>query len=255
MNLHDAVGNNKIDEFIKSLDGYTGSINAEKNGLTPLQVAVKKGNSDIVALLLERGANVNATAGNVPTPLQVALQQKPNVDMYVIGLLLENGADVNIVNEKCQTPLHLAVETDTPHVVALLLEKRPDANAKDSEGKTPLHRAILPDSNGVVVGLLLDGGANIHAEDKDGKTPLDLAIERKIDPIVNLLIRHKNFDVKHKNYNRYLEKAKAFEMKGLFDVNKVKVKKIREVDPASEVNRDIVAILKREAVIPFIRLT
>jgi len=167
---------------------------------------------------------------------------------------LENKADVNVVDKKRQTPLHLAAETDAPHVVALLLEKRPNANAKDDKCQTPLHRAI-PLGNSVVVGLLLDGGANIHAKDKNNKTPLDMAIACKFVPIVNLLIRHKNFHVKHRNYKHYRNSAGNVGIQELFDVSKVKVKKIREVDPTSEVNEDIVAILKREAVIPFIRLT
>lgn len=69
-------------------------------GRTPLHVAVKHGQVEIVKLLLHNGANVNAkdAAGLTPLLLVGYNNQDQEVFESVIHLLVESGADVNVKN-------------------------------------------------------------------------------------------------------------------------------------------------------------
>lgn len=115
------------------------------DGWTPLHMAVFFGHIDLVRLLLDAGADIDA--------------------------LSKNGQDL--------TPLHSALAN--PHharVGLLLIEKGADITLAQSDGYTPLHYAAANGTDDVVIHLLAMN-ANRSAKTKDGKTPLDLARERK----------------------------------------------------------------------------
>lgn len=65
------------------------------------------GNLDIVRLLVENGANVNACNGFLTSVLQWAIIRCPN-NVELIKILLDKGADVNHRNVGADTALLLA---------------------------------------------------------------------------------------------------------------------------------------------------
>ena len=112
--------------------------NAEQ---TPLHVAVKEGNVDMVQLLLRYGADPNFLDANGNTPLHVAVQKSK--DDALLFLLDHDLANPNTQNNKQQTPLHIAVARSSEENVRKLLDHPDiDPNITDAKGKTPVEIAI-----------------------------------------------------------------------------------------------------------------
>lgn len=60
------------------------------------------------------------------------------VNAEVVKLLLQHHADVNAINFRNQTPLHTCIEVGCAQTTYLLLHAGADVNAVDNMGKTPL---------------------------------------------------------------------------------------------------------------------
>lgn len=94
----------------------------------------------IAGFILRHGATVNEPRSpKGRTALMVACAYWCGVDM--VKLLVENGADVNAVSQDGTTALMLAAQSEKLDVVNYLLEHGADANKKNAAGKTALDLA------------------------------------------------------------------------------------------------------------------
>ncbi|CZR67067.1 uncharacterized protein PAC_16966 [Phialocephala subalpina] len=171
-------------EVVKLLLEKGANVNAAiEDGSTPLHRASMNGHLESVKLLLEKGANVNTATKDGSTPLHRASY---NGHLESVQLLLEKGANVNAATEDGLTPLHQASYNGHLESVKLLLEKGADVNAATRYRSTPLHRASY---NGHLetVQLLLEKGANVNAAIRDGLTPLDYASKNGHFEVIKLL--------------------------------------------------------------------
>jgi uncharacterized protein len=91
--------------------------------------ATYDGNTDVVKLLLGKGADVNARNNINGTALMLAA---PLGDPGTAKLLLEKGAEVNIRNDYGYTALMYmaASERNDPELIKALLAKRPRSMSK-----------------------------------------------------------------------------------------------------------------------------
>ena len=167
-------------------------------GETPLHRAVQSGSEQVVAQLLDEGANVDARDDDGG---ETALNWACWLNYPAIAkLLLLHGADTSIRNRRSMAPLHLAAMKGESEIVDMLLKAGADPMVRNKWRETPLHWAssdVGDDTetarNGrkAVVRLLLAAGADSNAKDADGNTPLDWAVRKGLEDIAEILRQHK----------------------------------------------------------------
>ncbi|XP_026472417.1 integrin-linked protein kinase-like [Ctenocephalides felis] len=108
----------------------------DDHGFSPLHWASKRGHKNLVDMLVQRGARINAT---------------------------NRGDDI---------PLHLAAAHGHHDIVTILLRERADVNFTNEHGNTALHYACFWGYEAIAEELVR-AGALVSLANKDGDTPLD----------------------------------------------------------------------------------
>ncbi|EQC26790.1 serine/threonine protein kinase [Saprolegnia diclina VS20] len=218
-----AVYSGDVDGVIAQLDDGVHPDCATEIGETALVLAVSRGHTRVVDLLLARGANTNLDTADGTSVLHVVVAQKRHAlletlvaaganvnarngrgdtplhaatrldDVALVEQLLASGADPNLLNDEKALPLHDAAGNgrDIQIVTALLARMRnvdqPYGNDGDNfAGATALYMAAMHD-HAAVVDLLLNAGANVNA-DAVGESPLFTASSRGHADVVRKLL-------------------------------------------------------------------
>ena len=132
----------------------------------------------LAQMLLDKGAHADAKILTGRTPLFDTILAGHG---EVVALLLNKGADVNATMPgNGKTPLYYAIFTGRPAIVKQLLDHGAFVNQVMNKGKnqgmTSLHHAAKSNTDPVrITQMLLDRGADIFARNKAGQTPEDIA--------------------------------------------------------------------------------
>lgn len=92
----------------------------------------------------------------------------------VVSVLLQKGAQINMTGKRGETALYLAASKGNTEVVKLLAAQGADLDRASSDGKTPLHRATMAGHAETVI-TLLEAGADPSITDRSRRTALDIA--------------------------------------------------------------------------------
>lgn len=175
--------------------------------------AIKNHDYNAVKNFLDNGTNINEMRELGITPLMDAVQfVSKSDDIEIIKLLIDRGANVNAVDEDNRSPLFFVEGNESSAIIKLLCnaDVNPDiqANYISQKGHTALiyyiekygtRKKINEKSEGnnletllqeiqvLVETLVEDTGFDLHVKNGRGKTAYDLAIQHKLDNVVNYL--------------------------------------------------------------------
>ncbi|MDR2807022.1 MAG: ankyrin repeat domain-containing protein [Puniceicoccales bacterium] len=182
---------------IEALINAGVDINAKnRDGFTPLHLALIDNHPEIVKFLLERpeiNINIRTDAlDGTPLHLAVIFDNPPEI---VKLLLARPEIDINAIDIFGGTLLHMAAESDKIEIVEFLLKQSEmDINAKDGYGDTPLHSAARSGNFEIVEFLLRQPKIDINIRNNSGKTSLHLAAGYGHSEIVELLLGQPEID-------------------------------------------------------------
>jgi len=160
-----------------------------QSGRTALHLAAAGGHAEVVEVLANLGAEIDATDPNGRTPLALAAE---NGREEVVKLLLAFEADLQHVDGTGRTPLLLASAVGTFETVRLLVDAGADVNVADRSGTTPLLWSA-GSGDARAVELLLSAGANADASDRiTGDTAFLRAARRGRFDALRALFLHGN---------------------------------------------------------------
>ena len=175
---------------VRSLLQKKADVNAPQvDGTTALHWAVRYDDLDTADLLIRSGARVSTANREGVTPLQLAAM---NGSASMIDKLLKAGADANAaLTPSGDTALMMAARTGTPEAITVLLEAGANVNAKESWGGTTALMWAASEQHAAAVKLLLDHGADVNARSNfvaaangrgfEGRTPAAPKAEQKVE--------------------------------------------------------------------------
>ncbi len=187
--LREAIRIREIDRVQYHLKNNPDLIHTkDKDGLSLLHIACLTfiEETELVKMLLEKGANVNARDDRGTVPIQLAAMTGKE---KVFDFLLAHNADPLVCNESNVSSLHTSSLTANKHIAKKLISLGCNVNEKDLGGFTPLHNAVIAGSEELVE-MLIASGADVNAGNREGETPLILAKQAGSTEIAQLLVKH-----------------------------------------------------------------
>ena len=183
-----------LDDAINKISAELPDANIPSSNGTPLLVLVAgKDYSDIVGLLIQKGANPDSADLNTSETALIKAVRNQNLD--TISILLNAGANPNLGTNQGLTPLGLAIDLKNENLATHLLS----SGATNGISKDNLFLYAFK-KNPVGVGLMLAGGVTPNVTDKDDNTPLIISAANGDLESTKLLISYRaNVNVRNKS--------------------------------------------------------
>lgn len=210
------------------LDAHAQVDAEDAHGITPLMLLCQSEfpHLDMVQLVLQYGADPNATAQNNFTPLiaasyyesrvpvihallkagadleaskdQMLLRAASGNNLTLVSLLLDKHANANIREKNGATPLiemmgRYSGHSPSMEIARLLIKHGADVNAIDEAGNTALHHVVTyghRDEYKSLAELLVNAGAQVNIKNKNGITPVISAAVNCHTEILELLLKN-----------------------------------------------------------------
>ena len=186
-----AAGNDKSSIVAILLDRGVDIDQRNAYGDTPLLSAVRSGRVDTCRLLLARGANVNDAGGDgFASPLHVALYlNHSNAEFEIVSLLVHHGANLECtMGTKTLTPLCRAAMYCESDIVRLLVENGANVHCVTGDERTLLHCFALADSECELISYLIGKGVRLDCKNKADQTAVHVAARVGATRVVATLV-------------------------------------------------------------------
>jgi ankyrin repeat protein len=192
--LHLACHNGQTDLVKVLVDAGAELDLTNERGMTPLRWAIYSQKEDIVKVLLDRGAKTDDIhpmfGGLIDQAFSAACQN--NSGPGIVKMLMTHGTafDGSRVDALGMSRLDWAVHFGNLSMARLALENGADVNMLSQRlGRTPLTAAVQKGHTDLVA-LLITHGAVVSAVDRDGSPPIRFAVEQGRTTILENLLNH-----------------------------------------------------------------
>lgn len=152
-------------------------------GQSALIIALENGHLKLASALIERGDNIRANKDWNAAFFTAVWEGYTDV----VAQMIQKGADINTVAKGETTMLMFAAANGHTDIARLLIQNGSNINIANEYGNTAL---FFAGSHRDVVELMLQHGADINTVNKKCSTFLDLAEEKGYTDIVRLLVAH-----------------------------------------------------------------
>ena len=185
--LHQAIRNQEPDLVSLLLDAGARLDARDASGWTALMKAAWANDADSVVKLVGKRAPVDTVSSDGWSALDLAVSY---ADVGVVQALLKAGANVRRANPTGFTPVMFAVARDGPAILDAVLARGAEVGHANQAGVTALMLAAAAGREAVAKRLLA-AGADPSARNRDGKTAAALAQARGDAALATLLTQAK----------------------------------------------------------------
>lgn len=200
------------------VENYSINVDIDHLGVTPLQVAIEMGYTQLVDYLISKGANVQGTVQDIFSRefSEISLKENENIEgkdrsenipqdklsplhtaaqhnqLEIAKLLIQRGADPDNAEQFPYSALYIAVCKGYVDIAELFLRSGADPNERvNYQGKFScylMHCAVL--SNNIrMINILVENGAKVNLYDKNGNSPLALAVYLHQPPTIDYFLK------------------------------------------------------------------
>jgi ankyrin repeat protein len=173
---------------------------APPSATAKLFAAVSRGDLESARRLLDEGAPADVGQASA-RPLLLAAEQGYE---KIVALLLERGADIEAVDHLGDTALGWAASNGHDEVIKVLLAHHATIDHEDLDGSTPLNSAIAYE-HPATARLLIEAGANVKHADLDGSSILMSAVRSGDFELIKLLVERGADPIAKTNSRRGME--------------------------------------------------
>jgi len=197
--IYEAIDSGNVEQTTILLEQNPDLLNTKNNnGMTPLNLAAYRGHVDIVAKLLEMGADPSIGDNENSQPIHnAAVAGKTDV----IETLLKHGVDINSQDANGMTALLFALSYQQIETVDYLLNNNASVKIAETRGLTPLHYTALRGQVDLAKSLIAHG-ADLNAQTFEGETALHYTVWRNQLGTAELLLKSGADTEIHEDYGR-----------------------------------------------------
>ncbi|MBN2416824.1 ankyrin repeat domain-containing protein [bacterium] len=185
-NIFTAVQTGEIRTVARLLEYTPALIDTQDGaGRQPLHFAANGGDTAMVSLLLQRGADPGASSLAGTTVLHFAAA---GGHTEVVRMLLTRHIPIDVRNNQQVTPLYFSAMRGHDETAELLLSAGADPDAFDAEHGTPIQAAAQA-GHAAMVRLLFAHGAALDHRDDNGRTAIHFACQSGSRELVDFLMK------------------------------------------------------------------